>query len=356
MKILMIAAKFHPHLGGVEKHLWELCAELLNRGHEITILTDRYDTTLVDEETLALPNGAVKVVRLPWTKIRPHSLLSKNFWSSWLLRARLAASAGLVHCHDFGVFIYWYLPLRLFLPLKPVFVTFHGWEGVCPPTNKTKILRRITEFLANGNICIGHFIAKWYGTRPTYVSYGAVQLPLHTPGYPQYDAAFIGRLAEDTGVLLYLKAVLTLKERGYLFRVVVCGDGPLRTFCEKFVHNNGLDVDFAGWVNDAPKYAAQSKYIFTSGYLSIMEAMAIGRVVFSVYDNALKEDYLRMMPDYKKIMFVAGNSDELASQIIECISNETLVTQMTNQAKSWVSEQTWVNVANLYEQLWRYKA
>lgn len=356
MKILMIAARFHPHMGGVEKHLWELCWELLERGHDITILTDRYDSSMVDEEFLAMKNGVVRVVRLPLARISGRSLLSRIFWSNWLVRARLVAAAGLVHCHDFSVFIHWYLPLRFLFPLTPVFVTFHGWEGIVPPTRKVILLRRITRCLTNGNICVGHFIGKWYGTQPTFVTYGGVLMPQNTLGNPKYDAAFIGRLAEDTGVLLYLDSVLKLKERGGNIQVLVCGDGPLRNACEAFVRDNGLQVDFAGWVHDASQYAAQCKYIFTSGYLSILESMAMGKIVFSVYDNALKEDYLRMIPDYKTMMFVAGNSDELASQIEACLTNEKLMEQMTTRAKSWACNQTWGKVANLYEQLWRYKA
>src|SRR3989344_6154039 len=40
MKILFLAARFYPEVGGVEKHVLEISKELLNRGHKINIVTE----------------------------------------------------------------------------------------------------------------------------------------------------------------------------------------------------------------------------------------------------------------------------------------------------------------------------
>ena len=354
MKILMISPKFHPHLGGVERHLLELCSELLSRGHEITILTDRYDSALAGEAFVAVPKGVVKVVRLPLMNISFRSVFSKEFWATWRVSARVIARANLVHCHDFSVFIYWYFPVRWLFPLKPVYVTFHGWEGVCPPTKRTILFRKITTLFTCGNICIGDYISKWYGTKPTFVSYGGVQPPKQYSAELEFDAGFIGRLSNDTGILIYLDALKILRERGVYLQVLVCGDGPLRHVCEAFVQANNLQVKFLGWVQEPRQYIAQCKYALTSGYLSILDAMIMGRIVFSVYDNALKEDYLKMLPNNEEVMFIACSSNELASQVEKCLGNPTLQLQMEDQAKSWSRQQTWDNVANLYEDLWQH--
>lgn len=40
MKILFFARLFYPHIGGVEKHLFEISTRLTAMGHEVTIVTE----------------------------------------------------------------------------------------------------------------------------------------------------------------------------------------------------------------------------------------------------------------------------------------------------------------------------
>ncbi|MCI4368721.1 MAG: glycosyltransferase family 4 protein [Thermoplasmata archaeon] len=59
MKILQVAPFFHPHAGGVESHVRNLTGEFVRQGHEVTVLTSRYDRRLPEEETI----DGVRVVR-----------------------------------------------------------------------------------------------------------------------------------------------------------------------------------------------------------------------------------------------------------------------------------------------------
>ena len=40
MRILLVSPFFHPHLGGVESHVRDLAIKLLERGHEVEVLTN----------------------------------------------------------------------------------------------------------------------------------------------------------------------------------------------------------------------------------------------------------------------------------------------------------------------------
>ena len=75
------------------------------------------------------------------------------------------------------MFSFGILPFRFLCPTKKVYTTFHGYEGNSIPTKKAILMHKISEKLSNGNICIGDFLEKWYGTKATYISYGATEIP-----------------------------------------------------------------------------------------------------------------------------------------------------------------------------------
>jgi glycosyltransferase involved in cell wall biosynthesis len=52
MRILQVSPFYHPHAGGVESHVRSLATEFARQGHEVTVLTSRYDRALPVEETL----------------------------------------------------------------------------------------------------------------------------------------------------------------------------------------------------------------------------------------------------------------------------------------------------------------
>ena len=262
----MLASRFHPHLGGVEKHLWELLSELVSRGHVCSVITERHSDDLPPRETVMVSGAEVEVFRISAGDQSGTSALSrKTCWPSLLRLRAVVGAADLVHCHDFSAFIYWYLPLRLLYPGKKVYVTFHGWEGACPPPRKAVLLRRLTELLSCGNICVGDFIGKWYGTRANFITYGAVRpvdAPLPAAGG---GAVFVGRLAPDTGIMTYLEALRLLRLRGWGIPVTVCGDGPLRQECERFARENDLAARFLGFVANPMVHLSEASIVFVSG-------------------------------------------------------------------------------------------
>lgn len=353
MKIVMVAQRFHPHLGGVEKHLWEICSVLLKRGYTVTVVTERYDDKMVECEQVSIDGNNLEIIRVTGQSYFPGGI--KTFWTSLLKIRQLFSGADITHIHDFGVFIYWYLPLKFLYPRKPVYITFHGWEGVFPPPSKVVFLRKVAELLTKGNICIGDFISKWYGTKPDYVSYGGVHVSESTAVGGDGTALFLGRLAPDTGIMLYLEGLKKLYHKGIGLRLIVCGDGPSRQVCEEYVKKHALKVDFKGFVQDTGAYLETCDFAFVAGYLSILEAMSMGKVVFSVYENPLKEDYLRLLPDNDATMFISRNAEELSEQLFLCIQNRTLLEQKIKNARSWVRSRSWEEVVNTYERLWSKK-
>lgn len=158
MKILFMCRLYWPHIGGVEKHV-EKISGVLSKTHEITIVCEKHDPLLPDFEQ----RRGVKIYRIPgsdkWT-----------IWKWWLAHLQLIKQADIVHIHD--VF-FWFLPFRLPYWSKKIYMTFHGWEGVYPIPWKNKLQHKIAEKLSRGNICVGNYLTKWYGTNPDFITYGA---------------------------------------------------------------------------------------------------------------------------------------------------------------------------------------
>jgi len=351
MNILMLAWLFWPHVGGVERHVEQVGRILVERGHRVKVTTVRHDHGLPLEEK----HRGIEIYRYPKQRL---DRWERKRVARWLFAHRhLVRWADIVHCHDFYTFNYWYSPLLLRYPLKPVYLTFHGFEESFPLWRKDVMMRRLDTHLTRGNISIGEFIPKWYRTRYTYISYGGVEVPSEVSPLPDGDRAlFVGRLAPDTGVLLYIKALVHLRrEYGLQLPLDICGDGPLRRTIGDTASRHDLDVVFHGFVRYPERYLAGTKYAFTSSYLAILEAMAWRRPVFAVYQNPLKRDYLLLMPDSRRMMFVASSAEELAERVAACCRGEVDLEAMIDRAREFAEAHSWERLADIYLDLYNGK-
>jgi glycosyltransferase involved in cell wall biosynthesis len=265
----------------------------------------------------------------------------------------LLLRSDIIHCHDYGTFWSWYLPFRFILFWKPVFITFHGYEGF-PLKREAIRVRRWVEGLTWGNICAGDFIRKWYGTRTDYVTYGGVRPPESEPEQVEAKrAVFLGRLSEDSGIRLYITSLQILKDRYSLnLELDVLGGGTLLEEIKGTVAERGLKINLYGFVENTQDYLNQARFAFVSGYLGMLEAMVHKRLVFSVYDNPLKRDYLEMFPHSDEMIVTAGSPEQLAERIAYYLPNPDQERERVNKAYLWAREQGWEKVAELYRKLW----
>lgn len=337
MNILFFSRLFYPHIGGVEKHVLEISKILIKKGHKIVVVAEEHQKSLEPREKFE----GVEVYRIP--NLKDNWLKKFHIWK-WMWRHRgLIKRANIVHCHD--VF-FWYLPFRFLFFKKPIYTTFHGYEDY-PLKSKFIIMHKISEKLSLGNICIGDFMKKWYKTKPTYVSYGGVNLIESSEfGIQESESAvFIGRLDEHTGIRVYVNAVREIRKKIPSFRFTVIGDGKLRK-------NIAQDILSFGFQRNPERFLKESHFAFVSRYLSILEAMAAKRLVFAVYDNPLKEDYLRMT-SFAKFINIVNSKNELVEKIMYFLKKRKEEDEMTKKAFEWVKTKRWEDVAQLYLLLWK---
>jgi len=337
MKILFFARSFYPNIGGVEKHVLEISKRLVKMGHQVTVVSES-----TKKNTNIKNIYGIKILKI---NVGKNEKKKKIIIWKWLWKNRnLIKNADIVHCHD--VF-YWFLPFKFMYPQKPIFTTFHGYESY--PIRKSAILvRKISEKLSWGNICIGDFISKWYGTKPNYVSYGAVEIEKNNERNIKHkeSGVFFGRLDEQTGVLTYSKAIQKLKQKYPKFKFLVIGDGKYKKLLSK---TNKV----VGFKKNPEKYFSDYRFAFVSRYLSILEAFASKRMVFAVYDNPVKEDYLKMAP-FSKFIIIAKDADDLCKKINFVLNYPKLEKEYIEKAYTWVKEQTWEVMIKKYLDLWKF--
>ncbi len=339
MNILFFCRLFYPHIGGVEKHVLEISKILVKKGHKVTVLTEQYDKNLGLKESVS----GIEVLRIP--NLKENWFKKFKIWF-WLFKNQnLIKNADIIHCHD--VF-FWYLPFRLIYFNKPVYTTFHGYEGY-PLKWKNIAMHKISEKLSNGNICIGDFIKKWYGTKPTYITYGGVKISnlksQISNKIKKESALFIGRLDEQTGIKTYVDAVKLIRKKIPNFKFAIIGDGLFRKGIEK-------DFEVLGFQKNPEKYFKKYNFAFASRYLSILEAMAARKFIFAVYDNPLKKDYLKMAA-FSKFIVLASSPLDIVRKLLFYLDNLKEKDKIVESAYNWVKENSWNNVVSVYLTLWK---
>jgi colanic acid/amylovoran biosynthesis glycosyltransferase len=136
----------------------------------------------------------------------------------------------------------------------------------------------------------------------------------------------VGRLCEQKGQLLLIKALALLAQRGTLCDLVLAGDGEMRPDVEALVAQYGLQsqVRITGWISSSQVrdeiLTARGMVLpsFAEGLpVVIMEAMALRRPVLSTAIAGIPELVRHGETGW---LFAAGSVDELASAIADCMT------------------------------------
>jgi glycosyltransferase involved in cell wall biosynthesis len=138
LRILMVLTYYHPHWTGLTAYAKRLAEGLAARGHSVTVLTSRHESSLQREETLR----AVRVVRLPVMMRLSRGVVMPGFPAALWREVR---QADLVQMHT---------PLleaplvALFCRMqhRPVVFTHHG-DLVMPAGGFNRMVERVVTWL-----------------------------------------------------------------------------------------------------------------------------------------------------------------------------------------------------------------
>lgn len=165
-------------------------------------------------------------------------------------------------------------------------------------------------------------------------------------------ALYVGRLAAEKNLDLFVRAIQAMRERCPELRAVMVGDGPLAAS----LRQSHPDIHFAGaQVGEAlaAHYASADLFVFPS--LSetfgnvLLEAMASGLAVLA-FDYAAA----RLLIDDGRCGLVAPVGDEEAflHQAVRLVEDDGLAARLGQAARERAEQQSWAGIVRQLESMW----
>lgn len=176
----------------------------------------------------------------------------------------------------------------------------------------------------------------------------------------EFTVLFVGRLAEVKGVKYLLEAARILKEEGSSFKVLVVGDGPLKSEFEKYIKDNQLSsrVELVGWVaSDQLNDYYSVADVFVGPSLSepqglvFCEALATGTPVIATKVGGIVDIVQEGKTGY---LVSPGSSSEIAKELDQMIKNPKQTKKMAAAARPSVESRfSWDSTIKRYSELFR---
>jgi glycosyltransferase involved in cell wall biosynthesis len=165
------------------------------------------------------------------------------------------------------------------------------------------------------------------------------------PPPPRPELVSIGRLSEQKGQVVLIRACRLLKDRAIAFKLTVIGDGELRPLIEREIAESGLGdlVHLAGWKSggEIRELLAASRAMVLPSFAEglpvvIMEAMALGRPVISTYVAGIPE---LVREGQEGFLVPASDADQLADAMAKVLALDVdELARMGRSAKERVRE------------------
>jgi len=253
MRVLFQCENFWPDIGGAQIIAARLLVGLRERGHEFAVVTCQNDPALPQE---ALLRG-IPVFRFPFLQ----ALVAGKADAVATLRHQVTAlrrtfAPDLVHLSGFGPSAVYCLGAAHSPPL-PLLVTLHG-EAYSPGEKSGTLLERILRSANWVAACSQAMLDHARRLVPDYalpasLVYNGMEAPDLPPTALPFDPPrilYLGRLSDEKGADLAVKAMALISERFPAARLVIAGDGPNRPLLERLAAELGIGhvAQFIGWV------------------------------------------------------------------------------------------------------------
>jgi hypothetical protein len=139
-----------------------------------------------------------------------------------------------------------------------------------------------------------------------------------------------------------------LKEKHPKLRINFLGDGDSAWEAAKI-------GDVVGFQESPQKQLKNVHWVIASSYLAILDSLAAGRKVFSVYSDPIKKKYLYSHP-MSNYLAISYTANELVEKIDKYMTNPKWSLPEIQQSQRWALKQTWSNLAHKYLDLWKTRS
>lgn len=303
MRVLMVAARCYPFVGGIETHIQEVGPRLVARGHSVDVLTTDPSGQLPVEENVQ----GMRVRRVPaWPR------QSDLYVAPQVYPAIRHGTWDLIHFQGYNTFV---SPIGLLAAVRsgtPFVLTFHSGGHSSRLRNAIRGTQRalLRPLVAKAARLIGvsEFEASFFSTRMriprerfVVVPNGAA-MPAASPGV-KVDPCLIvssGRLERYKGHHRVIAALPELSRRMPNVRLRIVGTGPYEGTLRRLVGALGLDdrVTIAGIPGSERQsmtdlLASAGLFVLLSEYeahpVAVMEALSLRRPVLVSDTSGLRE-------------------------------------------------------------------
>lgn len=384
MKILTLTNLYPPHyLGGYELICYMVTQELRARGHQVQVLTSSHTVSgrLADAD-----EGIDRTLRIhgfyghPWLGMARLQALER-YNNRMLLEAVARHKPDLVYIWNMGGLSKSMVLTLQRLGIPCVFylsdhwiargftsdVWLNWWNGSAGPlkrmVRKAAMLAGLRDYIQHRAPTnpIPHLrfrrlyfcskaLRKLTASAGFDVMHGAViYAPVDTHKFSgeislesgSFDSLlWVGRLAEDKGIMTALRAMRHVRGRFHgQLEVYGSGDSSYEQLLRNYVVEHQLNVTFSSaGMNEMPEvYRRHDALLFTSEWpepfaLTPLEAMACGKPVIGTTTGGSREIFRHRD---NALTYTAGNSEELGERILELAGSPSLRTRLacTGQAE-----------------------
>jgi len=262
MKLLFILELFYPNIGGNEKLFLGIGEALVKHGHEVTVVTSRFQKELPAKEFL---NG-IRIIRIPLR----NRFIFTFFGLFWVFK--YAAAADLIHTTSYNAAVPAWLAGKL--RKKPVIITFHEvWGKLWFRLPFLTVPERLMFFIYEQFILhldFAGFIAVSDYTREcllrNHVKSSRISMIYNglEPGeymapppvkheIPSFTYAYFGRLGPSKGIDILMEASVRFLREGNRKLILIASRKPSRIqrYVSAQIRKHGLQ-DWVEWMDHLP--------------------------------------------------------------------------------------------------------
>lgn len=332
MNVLFVTKVFYPRLGGMEKYAYMMANTFQGMGHNVVLLTE--------ENSATTDKYSFKVVR-------SNNILIDLIY--YIKRADACIISG---------FSLKYIPFTLFC--KSNILVYHNSSF---GTNLQSYMKRFMAKLPLPNVVnvtVSNFVGKSLKLRRYKTVYNPYENHLFRMIENSCDRSgfvFVGRICEDKGVELLIKAYLEVQKRNTYnkdIKLDIIGDGPqrveLQTFIEsEYPHSN---ITFKGTLVGEPLVRELNNHKFQvvpsvcgeAFGIVALEGMAAGCIEICSDSDGLQE----AIGD-NGFLFKKNNVDDLVARMEDVLSlSDGELIQLQNKGLEWVKGFTMESVSKNY--------
>lgn len=355
MRICMVISTPFPPEEGIGYHVYNLSKKLIQRGHEVTVITRG------GAKTERMNLDGIEVLKAPFFPLYPFHVSIHGFFLNRLFK-KIEKNFDLVHIHT---------PLSPIVKTTlPIVSTIHGsmienaraLEVVDLKSLGSKIMTRIVSYplvsklidksdvVTTVSKSVSEELKKFYGINKVIVVGNGVDQVLFSPPKQKKDenyVLYVGRISYGKGLFDLFEAAKQVC-RKYNTKFILAGKGELERRLREKVNKEGLQDKFLflGHVNRKELvrlYQNATIFVLPSHYEGLptvlLEAMACGLPVVATDVSGNKE----VVEDGKNGLLVPPKSPHMMAEAISTlIEDEELRMKLGKNARKTIEEKfTW---------------